>query len=101
MKEARKFEGAYYDGSDNPDEFQRYLGRGLELRTPLVSQIVAETKDQVITYEGKLIKPWYFSSSDGRTRSFYEYCIANTGNVISCQNQFKDNYPYLMGVKDL
>lgn len=32
----RKFPGKSYDGSDNPDEFQKYLGYGYELRSPFV-----------------------------------------------------------------
>ena len=43
-KENRKFHTSLYDGSDNPDEFQKYLGYGYELRSPNVSSQVQATK---------------------------------------------------------
>jgi SpoIID/LytB domain protein len=75
--ENRKYNTKLYDGSDDPDSFQRYLGYGYEMRSSSVAKLVEATKNQVITYQEKLIKPWYFSSSDGRTRSYKEYCEAN------------------------
>ena len=68
----RKFPGMPYDGSDDPDIFQKYLGYGLEKRSPNVVGAAAITKDEVVTYQGKLIKPPYFNQSDGRTRSAQE-----------------------------
>jgi SpoIID/LytB domain protein len=73
----RKFNTDLYDGSDDPDVFQKYLGYSYELRSPNVSKIVDATRGQVITYAGLLIKPWYHSSSDGRTLSALEYCQNN------------------------
>jgi stage II sporulation protein D len=89
----RKYQTKLYDGSDNPDEFQKYLGYGYELRSPNVSQAVRSTKGKVITYKDALIKAWYFSSSDGKTRSYREYCEQNTGK--SCRD-----IPYLQSVED-
>lgn len=89
--QARKFEGAWYDGSDNPDEFQQYLWYGLEQRSPNINTLVDQTSDEVITYEDELIKPWYHSSSNGKTISFMQYCP-------DCED--KHNYPYLASVKD-
>lgn len=40
----RKFHTSLYDGSDNPDEFQKYLGYGYEMRSPNVSSQVQATK---------------------------------------------------------
>jgi SpoIID/LytB domain protein len=89
----RKFSTRLYDGSDNPDEFQKYLGYSYEMRSPNVSKAVDLTRNQVIVLSGSLIKPWYFSSSDGRTLSALEYC-QNSGwkNCV--------DIPYLQSVTD-
>jgi hypothetical protein len=89
----RKYNTPLYDGSDNPDEFQKYLWYGYESRSPLVAKMVDATRGEVITYTGKLIKSWYFSSSDGKTRSYLEYCQSNGGK--SCTD-----IPYLQSVDD-
>lgn len=92
--ENRKYNTKLYDGSDNPDEFQKYLGYGYEMRSPNVSELVEKTKGLVITYGEKLIKSWYFSSSDGNTRSFKEYCEANAPGKVC------EDIPYLQSVSD-
>lgn len=89
----RKFSTNLYDGSDDPDEFQKYLGYGYESRSPNVVRLVDATRSQVITYSGKLIKPWYHSSSDGRTISALEYCQKN--GTSNCAD-----IPYLQSVSD-
>jgi peptidoglycan hydrolase-like amidase len=48
------------------------LGYGYELRSPNFFTAVLSTKDQVVTYQGKLVKTPYFNQSDGRTRSAQE-----------------------------
>ena len=68
----RKFPGLPYDGSDDPNVFQRYLGYGVEIRSPNFVKAVEETENKVVTYEGKLVKTPYFNQSDGRTRSAQE-----------------------------
>lgn len=68
----RKFPGMPYDGSDDPAIFQKYLGYGLELRSPNFVKAVSDTENMVVTYNGKLIKTPYFNQSDGRTRSAQE-----------------------------
>ncbi|MBC7503973.1 N-acetylmuramoyl-L-alanine amidase [Candidatus Gracilibacteria bacterium] len=89
----RKFNTNLYDGSDDPDVFQKYLGYSYELRSPSVAQVVDSTSRQVITYSGSLIKPWYHSSSDGRTLSALQYCQQNgSSNCI--------DIPYLQSVVD-
>ncbi|MDD3302154.1 MAG: N-acetylmuramoyl-L-alanine amidase [Candidatus Gracilibacteria bacterium] len=94
MTKAIKFPGESYEGSDNPDEFQRYLGYSLELRSPKIAKIVDETENQVITYNGDIVKPWYFSQSDGKTISYKDYCKQNSANCKII------NYPYLTSVFD-
>jgi peptidoglycan hydrolase-like amidase len=89
----RKYNTALYDGSDDPDSFQRYLGYSYEMRSPNVSREVKNTLGQVITYKWKIVKAWYFNSSAGRTLSYKEYCEKNTGKACS-------NIPYLQSVSD-
>ena len=89
----RKYNTPLYDGSDNPDEFQKYLWYGYEMRSPNVANAVKNTLSEVITFEGELIKAWYFSSSDGKTRSYKEYCESNGWK--SCVD-----IPYLQSVDD-
>jgi peptidoglycan hydrolase-like amidase len=47
----------------------------------------------MIYYYNTLIKPWYFSSSDGKTLSYKEYCEKNTGKIC-------EDIPYLHAVDD-
>ncbi len=68
----RKFPGLPYDGSDDPAVFQRYLGYGVEVRSPNFVSAAKSTEDMVVTYNGTLIKTPYFTQSDGRTRSAEE-----------------------------
>lgn len=94
----RKFEWEFYDWVDNPDIFQKYLWYGLEERSPNINKIVDETKWMLITYNWELIKPWYFSNSDGKTMSFYDYCIIRYSDEI-CSKEAK-KYPYFQSVVD-
>lgn len=68
----RKFPGQPYDGSDDPDVFQKYLGYGYEQRSNNFAQAVQATAGQVVTHNGALVKTPYFNESDGRTRSAEE-----------------------------
>lgn len=70
----RKFPGKPYDGSDDPDVFQKYLGYGYEKRSATTTQYVQETQGEIITLQDRPIKPWYFSQSSGKTLSALEYC---------------------------
>jgi len=65
----RKFPGKPYDGSDSPANFQKYTGKSFESRNPRWLDAVAETVNIVITKDSKIIRPPYFSSNDGRTKS--------------------------------
>lgn len=89
----RKFPGKDYDASDDPDVFQKYLGYGYEKRSSRIAGLVESTRGMGVSYNGEFIKPWYFSESDGRTRSYKEYCESN-GNK-NCAN-----IPYLTSVDD-
>jgi len=68
----RKFPGKPYDGSDSPAQFQKYSGYLFEGRNPNWVKSVNSTLNQVLTKDGKVIKPPYFSSSNGRTLSAAE-----------------------------
>ncbi len=70
MQEAnRKFPGKPYDGSDSPAEFQVYAGVNFEDKHPNWLRAVSDTANEVLTADGDLLKPPYFSASDGRTLS--------------------------------
>lgn len=98
MTKARKFSWEWFDASDDPNVFQKYLWFWLEQRSPKINKIVEETKDLVVTYEWDLIKPWYFSSSDWETTSFIDYC-ENAKWIPDCSHPEK--FPFLVWVKDL
>lgn len=89
----RKYQTTLYDGSDDPDSFQKYLWYGYELRSPNAVTAVKATKWKVISYKWKLVKAWYFSSSDGRTLSYREYCESRW--IQNCVD-----IPYLQSVDD-
>lgn len=72
MSGNEKFPGAPYHLSDDPEKSQKYLGYGFTKRNITGAKAVEATKGVVVTYNGKVIKTPYFSSSDGRTRSAQE-----------------------------
>lgn len=61
---------------------------------------VDETNGETITYGGAVIKPWYFSESDGRVRSYKEYCQARVDNGTLSKTTKCEDVPYLMGGVD-
>lgn len=65
----RKFPGMPYDGSDNPATFQLYRGVEFENTNPGWLRAVKNTAGHMLTYRNEVIKPAYFSSDDGRTRT--------------------------------
>lgn len=99
IEKDRKFPGELYDASDDPDIFQKYIWYDLELRSPNLNKILDNTKWVVLTYNWELIKPWYFSSSTGKTLSFYEYCLKNNNSQNYCETE-KSKYPFLNSKDD-
>lgn len=89
----KKFPWKPYELSDDPDVSQKYLGYSYELRSPSVAGLVDDTNGEVVKYDGKIIKVWYSSSTDGRTRSYLEYCQASW--KTDCED-----IPYLQSVED-
>ncbi len=89
----RKFPWKIYDWSDDPDVFQKYLWYWFELRWQNIVNAVKETQWIIIMYNNKLIKPWYFNQSDGKTLSVKEYCEINWKK--DCED-----IPYLQSVID-
>ncbi|MEK7562997.1 MAG: N-acetylmuramoyl-L-alanine amidase [Patescibacteria group bacterium] len=69
QNDQRKFPGMPYDGDDSPARFQSYKGMSFELKNPSWVKAVRNTAAQVLMIGDALIKPPYFSSDDGRTRS--------------------------------
>ncbi len=93
LKTNRKYNTLLYDGSDDPNSFQKYLWYTYETRSPNVAREVYNTRWHVIVYRGKIIKPWYFSVSDWKTLSYKEYCEINTKSRCN-------DIPYLPSVVD-
>lgn len=65
----RKFPGMPYDGSDSPATFQAYGGRAFEGGNPQWVKAVHDTAGRVLMKGNTLIRPPYFSSDSGRTRT--------------------------------
>lgn len=90
----RKFPGKPYDISDNPDESQQYKGYSYELRSPTVAKLVDETRGEVVTFSGKIIKvPYSQSPWRGKTYSYLEYCQDRW--IKTCKD-----IPYLQSIDD-
>lgn len=68
----KKFAGKPYDLDDNPDHTQKYVGYGLELRSPNIVKAVKDTSGKIVKYNDKQVITPYFNQSDGRTRSAEE-----------------------------
>lgn len=51
---------------------QVYKGYGQETRTPRVTTAIADTRGEIVTYDGEIAITAYFSRSDGRTRDWSE-----------------------------
>ena len=77
----RKFPGMPYDGDDSPTRFQWYKGIAFELKNPHWVKAVRATANSVLMLNDVLIKPPYFSSDDGRTRSPVEAGWKNFPNA--------------------
>lgn len=96
----RKFPWKPYDWSDNPDEFQKYLGYSFELRWTNIGKYVDDTNLEVIKYNGKLIKPWYFNQSNWRTKSYKQYCEQRKTEWSFLKTMTCEDIPYLQSVDD-
>lgn len=83
----RKFPGKPYDLNDDPNATQKYIGYGMEKRSPLVSKAVNATYGKVVGYNNDVIKVPYFNQSAGYTKSALD--VWGWKNV-----------PYLNGVSD-
>ncbi len=65
----RKFPNQPYDASDDPAVFQSFYGVQFAAENPQWIRAVQSTMHEVLQVGGEIIKPPYFSSDDGRTRS--------------------------------
>jgi hypothetical protein len=88
MHYAEKFPGMPYDMDDDPAKCQKYLGYGYEQRAPNVAKAVDETKGEVVTYMGELIKTPYFSSDAGKTKSAKEVWDWDAPYLISVDDPY-------------
>ncbi|WP_028983446.1 stage II sporulation protein D [Sporolactobacillus terrae] len=57
----------------SPDELKTLWGKDYEKKIKKIMQAVTETNNQVVTYDGKLISPVFFSTSNGRTENAKDY----------------------------
>ena len=87
-----KFPGKPYHLDDDPNVSQKYLGYGLEIRSPNVGQGVIQTMGEVVTYNGTLIKTPYFNQSDGvATKSAQEvWGWTDTPYLVSVDDSYCD-----------
>ncbi|MBI4235103.1 SpoIID/LytB domain-containing protein [Candidatus Peregrinibacteria bacterium] len=97
MTRDEKFPGKPYHLDDDPENSQKYLGYGLEKRSPNVKSAVEDTKGEVIGYEGKIVKAPYFNQSDGtKTKSAKEvWGWDNTPYLVSVDDSFCDGDEFL------
>jgi stage II sporulation protein D len=58
---------------NSPQELKRIWGKDYQWRIDKITKAVAATDNQVITYQGKLITPLFFSTSNGRTANASDY----------------------------
>ncbi len=65
----RKFPGLPYDATDDPATFQKYSGPDFTKKNPQWVKAVKDTANQVLTKNGEVIRPPYFSSDTGTTRT--------------------------------
>ncbi len=71
---------------DNTSNDQVYCGYGFEQRAPYITKNIKKTRGKIITYDNEVVVTPYFSTSDGRTRSWSEV--------------WNGDYPYLISVDD-
>ncbi len=65
VEKGEKFPGKPYNLDDDPNVSQKYLGYGMEKRASNIAKAVDDTRGQVVTLNGELVKTPYFSQSDG------------------------------------
>lgn len=85
--DAEKFPGKPYNLNDDPNSTQKYIGYGMELRSPTISKAVMQTSGMVVQYQNETIKVPYFNQSAGFTKSAKDVWGWNST-------------PYLNGVAD-
>jgi len=92
-----KFPGKPYHLDDNPEVSQKYLGYGLEKRSPNVTAGVNLTAGKVISYNGELVKAPYFNQSNGiSTKSAQEvWGWTNTPYLLSVDDSLCDGDEFL------
>lgn len=73
-------------GFDVTNDANSQVYKGINYATPNSDRAVESTAGQYITYDGKLISAFYYSS--------------NGGGSENCENVFSAAYPYLRGVTD-
>jgi hypothetical protein len=67
--EYKKYPDKPYDASDDPNTFQKYLGYNYVLRSPQWQEALKSTENEIITYQGEILRTAYFSCSNGKTKT--------------------------------
>lgn len=65
----RKFPWKYYDASDSPNVFQKYLWAWYELRSPKWQKALIDTRWEVVMYNWEVLRTAYFSCSNWMTKT--------------------------------
>ncbi|MCL1631262.1 stage II sporulation protein D [Sporolactobacillus sp. CPB3-1] len=57
----------------SPEELKKIWGKDYSWKMKKIRQAIRETRNQVVTYNGKLISPVFFSTSNGQTENAGDY----------------------------
>ncbi|WXR61258.1 SpoIID/LytB domain-containing protein [Peptostreptococcaceae bacterium AGR-M142] len=68
--------------------------KGLEAEKEITNEVVDDTKGLVMTYDGKIIKSFYHSSSGGITEASKDLWSEDIGYLQSIKDEFSLNNPY-------
>ncbi|MCT4583712.1 MAG: SpoIID/LytB domain-containing protein [Peptostreptococcaceae bacterium] len=68
--------------------------KGLEAEKEITNEVVDDTKGLVMTYDGKIVKSFYHSSSGGVTEASKDLWSEDIGYLQSVRDEFSLNNPY-------
>lgn len=82
-------------------DLKRIWGKDYSWRLAKVETAVSETKDEVITYQGKLITPSFFSTSNGQTENAADYWTADVPYLRSVPSPWDKQSPKYKATRTL
>lgn len=77
----------------NPQELQHIWGKDYSWKMAKIGRAVSATDNQVITYNGKLISPVFFSTSNGRTENAKDYWTTDVPYLRSVPSPWDKRSP--------